>query len=185
MATAGGQSPTRRCWATPASRIRAFRRGRVVVPVAIATCALALLPVGCGGSDKTLDPLVSRVDQSRDAVALSSLQKALVIAALVRAESGSYGAGPDDLAQRLQSRDPSMRFSTALSSGPEQIQVQGGGAAPAMLVVQSTSMNYLAIWSDGATTAYYRGVQPPALPAQQPAGGGWSAQPVVLRPVSG
>jgi hypothetical protein len=168
MATAGGQA-----------------RGNLLGAIAVLALLLAALVSGCGKSDETLDPLTSRVDQSRDAQALSSLQQALVIASLVRTESGSYGSGPDDLAQRLQARDPSKRFATAPSGGPEQIQVQGGGAAPAMLVVQSTSKNYLAVWSDGSTTAYYRGIQPPALPAQRPAGGGWSEQPVVLRTVGG
>jgi hypothetical protein len=168
MATAGGQA-----------------RRNPVGAIAVLALLLAALVSGCGKSDETLDPLLSRADQGRDAQALSSLQQAMVVAALVRAESGGYGAGPDDLAQRLQSRDPAKHFSTAPSTGPEQIQVQGGGAAPAMLVVQSTSKNYLAVWSDGSTTAYYRGIQPPALPPQRPAGGGWSEQPVVLRPASG
>jgi hypothetical protein len=146
---------------------------------------LAGVAIGCGQSDKTLDPLLSRVDQARDAQALSSLQQALAVAALVKSESGSYGAGSDDLAQRLQSRDPSKRFATSPSTGPEQIQVLGGGSAPAMLVVQSVSRNYLAVWSDGSATAYYRGVQPPAPMTQRPVGGGWSEQPVVTRTASG
>jgi hypothetical protein len=147
----------------------------------IAAVALGLLPIGCGGAGDTFDPLLSRVDQSRDVQALSSLQQALITATLVRTESGGYGAGPDDLAAMLQAKDSSKRFGTAPSTGPDQVQVVGGGTAPAMLVVQSASHNYLAVWSDGSATAYYRAAQPPAFVTQRPAGGGWSEQPDTAR----
>jgi hypothetical protein len=165
MATADGQS-----------RVRSW-----VAAAVVATVALGFFPVGCGSAEKTLDPLLSRVDQGRDVQALSSLQQAMITATLVRTQSGSYGTGPDDFAQKLQASDSSHRFGTAPSTSPDQIQVLGGGTAPAMLVTQSTSKNYLAVWSDGNVTEYYRGAQPPALPAQRPAGGGWSEQPNTAR----
>ena len=145
--------------------------------VAIALIALA---AGCGGADDTVDPLLSKVDQARDAQALSTLQQSLVAAALVRTESGgNYGNGPEDLAQRLQARDPSKRFSVAPSTRPEEVQVLGGGPEPAMLVARSTSEAYLAVWDDGGgATLYYRGVQPPQFTTQRPTGEGWSEQPV-------
>lgn len=161
MATAGGQTPVLRALAALA-----------------AVAALAAFPAGCGNTENTLDPLLSRVDQGRDVQALSALQQSMIAATLVRTElGGSYGTGPDDLAARLQAKDPSKRFGTGPSTGPDQVQVVGGGATPAMLVVQSTSRNYLAVWSDGNVTAYYRGVQPPAFVTQRPVGGGWSEQP--------
>jgi hypothetical protein len=185
MATAGEQAPVPSRGPRLAIRTRAFRSGCFALAGVIAAVGLAAFSRGCGRSDETLDPLLSRVDQGRDAQALSSLQQALITATLVRTESGSFGAGPDDLAQRLQAKDPSKRFATTPSTGPEQIQVLGGGATPAMLVVQSTSRNYLAVWSDGNATAYYRGTQPPALVTQLPVGGGWSEQPGVIRAATG
>jgi hypothetical protein len=139
---------------------------------------LCSLQVGCGNTDKTLDPLLSKVDLARDAQAITSLQQALVTAALVRSESeGSYGTGSTDLAQRLQARDGSKRFATTPSGGPDQIQVLGGGPLPMMLVVRSASENYLALWDDGNRTLDYRGIQAPQLVTQRPTGGGWSDQP--------
>jgi hypothetical protein len=97
----------------------------------------------------------------------------------VRAEAGDvYGAGPDDLAARLQAKNPSLRFGTAGSSGPESVQVVGGGNGPATLVVRSSSGAYVAGWTDGGSTLYYRGDQPPAVGAGPPSGAGWGASPV-------
>jgi hypothetical protein len=147
--------------------------------VLVVVVALASLLSGCGKSDEVVDPLLGDVDKARDVQALSSLQQALTFAALVKTESGgSYGSGAEDLAQRLQAKDPSKKFTTAPSAGPEQIQVLGGGGA-AMMVAQSQPDSYLAVWDDGNGTAiYYRGTQPPAFSAQRPSGGGWSEQPV-------
>lgn len=148
---------------------------KVLVPA----LALALLVSGCGASGDAVDPLLNQADKARDAQALSSLQQALTFAALVRTESGgSYGSGAEDLAQKLQAKDPSKKFSTAASGGPEQIQVLGGGGA-AMLVASSGSDSYLAVWDDGnGTPMYYRGAQPPPFSAQRPSGGGWSDRPL-------
>jgi hypothetical protein len=167
--------------ATASGRIPSRSQGGIVVLALLA----ALAATGCGGTGKTLDPLLSRVDQARDAQALGSLQQAFATAAFVKAEAGAYGASTDDFVQRLQAKDPSKRFGTTPSTGPDQVQVVGGGSAPAMLVVQSTSRNYLAIWDDGNGTVYYRGVQSPALVTQRPVGGGWSDQPLILRSTSG
>jgi hypothetical protein len=171
MATAG-QTPVRK---------RSRGSAWFAVGCFLVATVLAGFAAGCGGTEKTLDPLLSRVDQGRDVQALSALQQAMIAATLVRTEFGGFGANPDDLAQKLQARDPSKRFGTGASTGPEQIQVLGGGAIPAMLVIQSTSRNYLAVWSDGNVTEYYRGVQPPTPVTQRPAGGGWSEQPSVAR----
>src|SRR5688500_4833738 len=92
--------------------------------------ALAALLGGCGSSGDAADPLLDQAGKARDAQALSSLQQALTAAALVRAESGgAYGNSTEDLAQKLQAKDPSKKFSTAPSAGPEQIQVLAGGEA--------------------------------------------------------
>jgi hypothetical protein len=119
------------------------------------------------------------VDKGHDAQALSSLQQSLVTAALVRSESGgTYGSGPDDLAAALQARDPSKRFGVTPSTGPEEIQVVGGGSDPVMLVAKSASHAYLAVWDDGGgATLYYRGVQQPAFAVERPAGAGWTPTP--------
>jgi hypothetical protein len=179
MATAGGRTQGLSHASRTALRSRAFRRGLFPVAAAI---ALALVAAGCGNAENTLDPLLSRVNQARDAQALASLQQAIIAATLVKTETGgSYGTGPDDLAVRLQAKDPTKRFATSPSTGPDQIQVMGGGATPAVLIAQSNSKNYVAVWSDGNGTAYYRGVQPPALVVQHPAGNGWSDQPDVSR----
>ena len=156
------------------SSLRYFRP----VSALAAAVVLSLLP-GCGGTENRLDPLLSRVDQARDAQALSSLVQGLTSAGLVRSESGgTYGSGPADLAQRLQERDPSKRFTIQSSVAPEQIQVMGGGAEPAMLVVRSASDAYLAVWLDASgTTLYYRGLAPPQFAADRPAGQGWSSTP--------
>lgn len=144
--------------------------------IVFAAVVLGFLSPGCGGED-AVEPLLSKVDLARDAQALSSLQQSMVTAALVRSETGgSYGAGPDDLAARLQARDGSRRFATTPSGGPDQIQVLGGGASM-MLVVRSVSDNYVAVWDDGSGTLYYRGPQAPQLTTQRPSGGGWSDQP--------
>jgi hypothetical protein len=150
----------------------------MAILLALAVAFAALLS-GCGQSDEVVDPLLSKAGQARDARALSSLQQALTFAALVRSESGgSYGSGAEDLAQKLQAKDPSKKFSTAPSGGPEQIQVLGGGGA-AMLVASSESKSYLAVWDDGSgTPMYYRGAQPPPFSAQRPSGGGWSDRPL-------
>ena len=141
--------------------------------------ALVTLVSGCGGSDDIVDPLLGKVDEARDAQALSSLQQAQTAAALVRTESGgTFGTGAEDLAQRLQARDPSKRFTTGPSNGPEQIQVLGGGGA-ALLVARGQSQSYVAVWDDGnGSPMYYHGAQPPEFSAQRPAGGGWTAQPL-------
>jgi hypothetical protein len=140
--------------------------------------AAAALVAGCGSTDKTVDPLLNSVDKAHSAQALSALQQAQVSAALVKTESGgTYGGGAEDLAQKLQAKDPSKRFSTAPSSGPEQVQVLGGGGA-AILVAQGAADVYVAIWDDGnGTPMYYVGKQPPPFSAQRPSGGGWSSQP--------
>ena len=147
--------------------------------IAIAGAGLVLLAGGCGSTQNTLDPLLSKVDRARDAQAISSLQQALTSAALVRSETGGgYGSGPEDLAQRLQARDPSKRFSTAPSTAPEQIQVLGGGAQPVILVVRSVSTLYLAAYLDtSGTTLYYRGLEAPQLTNGPPSGTGWSQTP--------
>jgi hypothetical protein len=140
---------------------------------------LVALESGCGKTDQVVDPLLSKAGQARDAQALSSLQQALVVASLVKTEAGgSYGSGAEDFAQRLQAKDPSKRFTTAPSGGPEQVQVLGGGGA-AMLAAQSQSDSYVAVWDDGGgTPMYYRGTQLPPFSAQRPTGGGWSPQPL-------
>jgi hypothetical protein len=146
--------------------------------LALALAVVALVS-GCGGSDDIVDPLLGKVDQARDAQALSSLQQAETAAALVRTESGgTFGTGAEDFAQRLQARDPSKRFTTGPSNGPEQVQVLSGGGV-AMLVARGQSGSYVGVWDDGGgSPMYYHGAQAPAFTAQRPAGGGWSAQPV-------
>jgi hypothetical protein len=147
-------------------------RGSVAVVLAV----VALAPAGCGGAEGSVDALAGDVAKARDAQAITTLQTALTAAASVRAESGgNYGSGSDDLAQRLQARDPSKRFTTTPSTGPEQVQVLGGGAGPLMLVVRSPSERYLATWDDGSATLYYRGDQPAAFTGQRPEGPGWSS----------
>ena len=147
--------------------------------VLVVVVAFAALLSGCGKSEDAVDPLLDKAGQARDAKAFSSLQQALTVAALVKAESGgSYGSGAEDLAQKLQAKDPSKRFSTAPSGGPEQIQVLGGGGA-AMLVATSESKSYLGVWDNGnGTPMYYRGAQPPPFSPQRPSGGGWSDRPL-------
>jgi hypothetical protein len=145
------------------------------------TVALVLIVAvaGCGGADKTLDPLLNSVDKAHGAQALSALQQAQVAASLVKTESGgTYGINAEDLAQKLQAKDPSKRFSTAPSAAPEQIQVLGGGGA-ALLVAQGAPDVYVAIWDDGnGNPMYYMGKQPPPFSAQKPSGGGWSDRPL-------
>jgi hypothetical protein len=146
--------------------------------VAITVAALMVVLTGCGGTEKAVDPLLNSVDKAHSAQALSALQQAQVAATLVKTESGgTYGTGAEDLAQKLQARDPSKRFSTAPSAGPENIQVMGGGGA-AILVAQGAPDVYVAIWDDGnGGPMYYVGKQPPPFSAQRPSGGGWSDQP--------
>jgi hypothetical protein len=148
------------------------------ISIALAV-ALVAFGSGCGGSDDIVDPLLGKVDQARDAQALTSLQQAETAAALVRTESGgSFGTSAEDFAQRLQARDPSKRFTTGPSNGPEQIQVLSGGGV-AMLVARGQSASYVGVWDDGGgSPTYYHGVQPPAFTAQRPAGAGWSPQPL-------
>ena len=135
--------------------------------------ALAAVLTGCGSSGDAVDPLLSQADKARDAQALSSIQQALTFATLVKTESGgTYGSGAEDLAQKLQAKDPSKKFSTAASSGPEQIQVLGGGGA-AMLAASSSSESFVAVWDDGnGAPMYYRGAQPPAFSPQRPSAAG-------------
>jgi hypothetical protein len=134
---------------------------------------------GCGGGgDDPAEPLAAGAAKARDIQAFASLQQGLVAANLVRAEAGgSYGAGAADLARRLQEKDPSKQFVTTASSGPEVVQVLGGGSGPAMLVVMSPSSAYVAGWTDGSQTRFYRGDQPPAFSAGRPEGGGWGDSP--------
>lgn len=147
---------------------------RVLIPVLGAMLVLA----GCSSADKTVDPLLNSVDKAHSVQALSALQQAQVAASLVKTESGgTYGSGAEDLAQKLQAKDPSKRFSTGPSSGPEQVQVLGGGGA-AILVAQGASDVYVAIWDDGnGSPMYYVGSRPPPFSAQKPSGAGWSSQP--------
>jgi hypothetical protein len=147
--------------------------------ISVTVLALTALLAGCGSADKTIDPLLNSVDKAHAAQALSALQQAQVSAALVKTESGgSYGSGAEDLAQKLQAKDPSKRFSTAPSAGPEQVQVLGGGAA-AILVAQGAPDVYVAIWDDGnGSPMYYTGTRPPPFSAEKPAGAGWSDRPL-------
>jgi hypothetical protein len=147
--------------------------------VAVLAALTAVLAAGCGSSDKVVDPLLSKASEARDAQAMTGLQQALTAAALVRTESGgTFGSGAEDLAQRLQARDPSKRFSIAPSTGSDQVQVLGGGGA-ALLVARSQSDAFVAVWDDGnGTPMYYHGAQPPPFSAQRPAGGGWTTQPL-------
>jgi hypothetical protein len=146
------------------------------IPLALTLGTLALLP-GCGGGNDAVDPLLGDVAKARDAKALTSLQQALTAAALVRAESGGYGSG-GDLVQKLQAKDPSKRFTSAPSTGPDDIQVLSGGSAAMMLVARSPSGAYLAVWDNAAgTTLYYRGDQPPQFARERPAGPDWTPTP--------
>jgi hypothetical protein len=152
------------------------KRPRSVFAVALVVAlALASVATGCGG-----DPakgLAGDVGKARDAQALSSIEQALVAAGLIRAESGgSYGSGSADLAQKLQARDGSKQYTTAPSTGPEQIQVLAGGPV-LVLVARSPSNAYLAVWQSGGETLYYKGEQPPPFSGQKPAGPGWSTAP--------
>jgi hypothetical protein len=147
-------------------------------PLAAALVSIVFL-AGCGSAGKTVDPLLDSVDKAHGAQALSALQQAQVAASLVRTESGgTYGSNAEDLAQKLQAKDPSKRFSTAPSAAPEQIQVLGGGGA-AILVAQGAPDVYVAIWDDGnGNPMYYIGKQPPPFSAQKPSGSGWSDRPL-------
>jgi len=144
-----------------------------------AVAASVVLLAGCGGTEKTLDPLLNSVDKAHGAQALSALQQAQVAASLVKTESGgTFGTNAEDLAAKLQAKDPSKRFSTAPSAAPEQIQVLGGGGA-ALLVAQGAPDVYVAIWDDGnGNPMYYMGKQPPPFSAQKPSGVGWSDRPL-------
>ena len=133
--------------------------------------------LACGGGGDPAAGLASDAAKAKDLRAYASVQQGLADAALVRAESGGYGSGTDDLVARLKARDGSKTFTTAASDGPESIQVTGGGSSPVMLVVKSPADNYLGGWTDGANTRYYRGTEAPAPSATAPEGGGWSAQP--------
>lgn len=142
--------------------------------------ALSVVAVGlaaCG--EDPLEPVISQADRARDARALSSVQQALVTAALVRTETvGTYGSGTNDLIARMRSRDPTKQYTAGASTGPDVIQVVGGGSAPLMLVAYSKAPAYLAAWQEGgAGTVYYRGEQPPQYTRQAPAGAGWSQTP--------
>jgi hypothetical protein len=143
--------------------------------------ALAVLALaGCGSSGKTVDPLLRNVDKANDAQALSSIQQGLATAGLLRSESGgSLGGTGEDVAARLQARDPSKRYTTAPSGGPDEIQVVAGGSGPLLLVAQSPSKAFVAAWDDGrGTTMYYRGAGAPIFTTQAPAGTGWSPTPL-------
>jgi hypothetical protein len=148
---------------------------RALTAVAVSVVLFA----GCGGTEKTIDPLLNSVDKAHGAQALSALQQAQVAASLVKTESGgTFGTNAEDLAQKLQAKDPSKRFSTAPSMAPEQIQVLGGGGA-AILVAQGAPDVYVAIWDDGnGNPMYYMGKQPPPFSAQKPSGPGWSDRPL-------
>lgn len=149
------------------------------LPAATLVALLATVAVlGCGGdSDNPAGGLARDADKARDIQAYGSVQRGMAVAALVRADTGGFGTNAEDLAQRLKARDPSVNFTTEDSNGPEEIQVQGGGTIPVMLVAKSPSDAYLAGWTDGAATRYYRGEQEPQLSATPPQGGGWSPQP--------
>jgi hypothetical protein len=145
----------------------------------LAALAAAVLAGACGKSEEVVDPLLGKAAEARAAQAMTSLQQALTAAALVRTEAGgTFGSGAEDLAQRLQARDPSKRYSTAPSAGSDQIQVLGGGGA-ALLVARANTDSFVAVWDDGGgSPMYYHGAQPPPFSAQRPAGGGWSTQPL-------
>lgn len=152
----------------------ASRLFAVTLVALLATAAV----LGCGGDGENPAAGLDRnADTARDVQAYSSVQRAMAVAALVRADSGGFGTGAEDLAQRLKARDPSLTFTTAASNGSEEVQVVGGGTSPVMLVAKSSSDAYLAGWTDGAATRYYRGEQAPQLSATPPQGGGWSPQP--------
>lgn len=154
--------------------------GRTCRLLAVALVALlaTVAAFGCGSDgDDPAAGLARGADKARDVQAYGSVQRGMAVAALVRADTGGFGTGADDLAQRLKARDPSVNFTTAASNGPEEVQVVGGGTSPVMLVAKSPSDAYLAGWTDGAATRYYRGVQAPQLSATPPEGGGWSSQP--------
>ncbi len=155
-----------------------MRIARATAPTLAAVAVMAI--GGCGNAgENAVGGLERGVARANDVSAQSSLQQGLVAAGLVRVESGgSFGTGPDDFAGRLQAKNPSLRFSTAGSDGPESVQVLGGGSGPATLVVHSSSGAFVAAWTDGGSTMYYRGEQPPAAGAGPSSGGGWSASPV-------
>jgi hypothetical protein len=154
----------------PASRARPLFAAAIVAAAIVAGCG--------GGGEDPAEPLAAGAAQARDIQAFASLQQALVAANLVRAEAGgSFGANAGDLARRLKERDASKQFVTTASTGPEVIQVLGGGTGPAMLVVLSPSNAYVAAWTDGSQTGFYRGEQPPAFSATQPEGAGWGDSP--------
>lgn len=138
------------------------------VALALALAALALS--GCGAAEG-VDSLAADVAKARDAQALVSLQEALTTASAVRAESGADVAAAE-LAGMLQAKNPSKRFGTAPSTGPEEIQVLGGGST-LLLVVRGSPESYVAAWDDGGVTLYYRGAQVPQFTSQRPAGPGW------------
>ncbi len=153
------------------------RAGKPLAAVLVALLATAAM-LGCrSSSDDPAAGLARGADKARDVQAYSSVQRGMAVAALVRADSGGFGTGADDLAQRLKARDQSITFTTAASNGPEEIQVLGGGTSPVMLMAKSPSGAYLAGWTDGAATRYYRGLDAPQLSAVPPEGGGWSPQP--------
>ena len=147
--------------------------------VSIVVVVSLVVLTGCGSAGKTIDPLLNSIDKAHGAQALSALQQAQVAASLVKTESGgTFGSNAEDLAQKLQAKDPSKRFSTAPSTAPEQIQVLGGGGA-AILVAQGAPDVYVAIWDDGnGNPMYYMGKQPPPFSAQKPSGVGWSDRPL-------
>ena len=133
---------------------------------------------GCGNGDAA-EGLVSNVDKARNAASLAALQTGLVTVALLQADSP--GGTAQDIAARLQAKDPTNRYTTAAPTGAGITQVVGGGGGPIMLVSLNSAPSdgrepyFVAAWQGGGATMYYAGREAPAYSASAPAGTGWSA----------
>jgi hypothetical protein len=145
----------------------------------VAACAVAALPLASCGATGATDGFGRGIDKARAASALSSIQQAMTTASLVAAESGA--GTPAEFSAELQSRDPSNRYTTATPTEAGVVQVMG--SSPLMLVAVNGASNsatppqYVAVWQASGAVLYYRGEQPPAYSAAQPAAAGWSTTP--------
>jgi hypothetical protein len=151
---------------------------RITACAILGTLVLAI--PGCGSSDPA-EGLISNIDKAKSARTLTSLQQALITVNVVQADAGT--AGPSALAAALQQRDPSNRYTTGPPTDAGIVQVIGGAGRPVMLLgINSPPSSprppyYLALWSNGGSTLFYLGQQPPPYSLQPPSGAGWSASP--------
>lgn len=152
-------------------------RQAILITVAVALVGLA---AGCGNPEGSspADPVLDKATTGQDAQAKANLAVALTGAKLVYGQSQSFGANAADFAARLNGQGLGVKAQTTPSESADQVQVQGGGPQPLLLLAKSQSGNTAAIWDDGrGTTRYYVGGAAPAYGPQAPAAAGWTATP--------